>query len=132
VPIGHKTSRAPRQRMLRTIRLMLGTESGEVRLRNLSETGAMIDGVDLPDEAIGHPVRVELADGQWSPAVITWIGDGRAGLRFDHMIDLERLGRAPVAATAADAHAIAAHAVTAHGITATPVPAAAASGGGRR
>ncbi|MEH3035682.1 MAG: EAL domain-containing protein [Sphingomonas adhaesiva] len=100
VPIGHKTSRAPRQRMLRTVRLALGAESAEVRLRNLSETGAMIDGVDLPEEAIGHPVRAELTDGQWTPAIISWIGDGRAGLRFDHAIDVERLGHAPAPAPA--------------------------------
>ncbi|MEH3047446.1 EAL domain-containing protein [Sphingomonas adhaesiva] len=91
VPIGFKKSRAPRQRMLRSVRLLLGEESGEVRLRNLSDTGAMIDGVDLPDEAIGHPVRVELGEGQWTPATISWIGDGRAGLRFDHAVDGDRL-----------------------------------------
>ena len=86
VAIGHKTSRAIRQKMLRTARLTLGDESGEVRIRDLSATGVMIDGIDLPDAAVGYPVRIELEEGRWVAAVIRWVDDGRAGLRFDHAL----------------------------------------------
>ncbi|PCG10157.1 diguanylate cyclase [Sphingomonas ginsenosidimutans] len=86
VAIGHKTSRAIRQKMLRTARLMLGEESGEVRIRDLSATGVMIDGIDLPEEAVGYPVRIELEEGRWVAAVIRWVDDGRAGLRFDRAL----------------------------------------------
>ena len=93
IPVGHKTSRAPRHRMLRSARLDLAGETGEVRIRNISVTGVMIDGVDLPQEAIGHAVSLELDDGQSLTATVRWADDGRAGLQFDGAFDLERLNQ---------------------------------------
>ena len=98
--VGHKTSRAPRHRVLRSARLTLGEEVGEVRVRDISSSGVLIDGVELPEEAVGHPVGIEILDDQILRAVIRWAEDGRAGLQFTAPFDLERLNQ-PVPARAA-------------------------------
>jgi len=96
--IGYKVSRSPRTTMLRSARIELGDEAGEVRLRNISATGAMIDGVDFPDEAIGVDVLIELLENQLFAATIRWAHDGKAGLEFAENFNLERLNQ-PVRAT---------------------------------
>ena len=94
VPIGHKTSRAPRHRVLRSARLELAGERAEVRVRNISPAGAMIDGVDLPAAAIGFPAVLELEGGLALAATVRWVDDeGRAGLEFDAAFDLEWLNQ---------------------------------------
>jgi diguanylate cyclase (GGDEF)-like protein len=93
--IGHKVSRSPRTAMLRSARLEIGDEAGEVRIRNMSSSGVMIDGVDFPAEAVGVDVLVELLERQLFPATIRWADDGRAGLEFGAPFDMERLNTAP-------------------------------------
>ncbi|MBW6527324.1 EAL domain-containing protein [Sphingomonas sp. RHCKR7] len=94
VPIGHKTSRAARHRVLRSARIELAGERAEVRVRNISAAGAMVDGVDLPAAAIGYPVALELEDGLALAATIRWVDDeGRAGLEFAAAFDLDRLNQ---------------------------------------
>jgi hypothetical protein len=56
----------------------------------------MIDGVDLPVEAVNYPVRIEVIDGEMLTATIRWVDDGRAGLAFDQAFDLRRLNAANV------------------------------------
>lgn len=80
--------------MLRSARLEVGGDTGEVRIRNLSATGVMIDGVDFPEEAVGAEVRIELVEEEMFPAVIRWVDEGRAGLEFARHFDMERLSPA--------------------------------------
>ncbi|OWK28653.1 cyclic di-GMP phosphodiesterase Gmr [Sphingomonas mucosissima] len=94
-PVGHRVSRANRATVLRSARLEIGGETGEVRIRNLSATGVMIDGVDFPEEAVGVEVRIELVENELFPATIRWISEGRAGLEFTRHFDMERLSQAP-------------------------------------
>ncbi|MCD2315414.1 EAL domain-containing protein [Sphingomonas sp. IC-11] len=94
-PVGHRFSRANRATVLRSARLEIGGEFGEVRIRNLSATGVMIDGVDFTDEAVGAEVRIELVENELFPATIRWISEGRAGLEFTRHFDMERLSQAP-------------------------------------
>ncbi|VVT23011.1 Cyclic di-GMP phosphodiesterase Gmr [Sphingomonas sp. EC-HK361] len=94
-PIGHRVSRAARTKMLRSARIAVGEEMGEVRIRNMSTTGAMIDGVDFPAEAIGVDVQIELLEDQLFPATIRWAKDGKAGLEFARSFDMERLNQVP-------------------------------------
>ncbi|WP_085810495.1 EAL domain-containing protein [Sphingomonas sp. TZW2008] len=91
--VGHRISRAPRTKMLRSARIEIGDERGEVRIRNMSANGAMIDGVDFPAEAIGVDVQIELLEDQLFPATIRWTADGRAGLEFARAFNLERLNQ---------------------------------------
>jgi diguanylate cyclase (GGDEF)-like protein len=44
--IGYKTSRSQRTAVMRAAMLRIGDIEGEVRIRNISATGAMIDGID--------------------------------------------------------------------------------------
>ncbi|WP_447412285.1 hypothetical protein, partial [Clostridium perfringens] len=46
-PSGYKISRRPRTRMLRTARVIAGTASGDVRIRDISPMGAMVEGLSI-------------------------------------------------------------------------------------
>jgi diguanylate cyclase (GGDEF)-like protein len=96
--VGHRVSRASRSTVLRSARLEVGGDTGEVRIRNLSATGVMIDGVNFPEEAVGVEVRIELVEDEMFPATIRWVSEGRAGLEFMRHFDMERLSASqPVA-----------------------------------
>ena len=92
-PIGHKVSRAPRTKMLRTARIAIGGVEGDVRIRNISTSGAMIDGIALDPKAIGLDVLIELVEDQMFEARVAWASDGRAGLEFAHGFNLDRLNQ---------------------------------------
>lgn len=91
IAVGFKTSRAQRHKMLRAARVSLHGESAEVRIRDISTGGVLIDGVDLPAEAVGFEMKIELFEGQMMPATIRWVDDGRAGLQFAYPIDVDQL-----------------------------------------
>ncbi|MEA1085578.1 EAL domain-containing protein [Sphingomonas sp. CD22] len=90
-PVGHKVSRAPRTKMLRSARLAVGRTQGDVRIRNISASGAMIDGVAIDDEAVGLDVLIELVENQMFAARVAWAQDGKAGLHFAESFNLDRL-----------------------------------------
>jgi diguanylate cyclase (GGDEF)-like protein len=91
IPVGFKTSRAQRHKVLRAARAMMAGETAEVRIRDVSTGGVLIDGVDLPPEAVGYEMTIELIEGQFVPATIRWIDEGRAGLQFAYPIDVDQL-----------------------------------------
>jgi len=91
---GFKVSRNPRSTMLRTAQLDLGDAQGEVRIRNISSTGAMVDGIEFTHDHIGIDVMIELLEGQMFPATVRWAKEGRAGLEFTEYFNLERLNAA--------------------------------------
>ncbi|MEI5685681.1 EAL domain-containing protein [Sphingomonas kyungheensis] len=93
-PVGHKVSRAPRTKMLRSARLALGGREGDVRIRNISASGAMIDGVAM-ENAVGLDVLIELAEELIVAGRIAWAQDGKAGLQFAEGINLDRLQATP-------------------------------------
>ncbi len=88
---GYKVSRSPRSTMLRSAILDLGVAKGEVRIRNISSTGALIDGIEFPVDPEGVDVQIELLEGQMFPATVKWAKDGKAGLEFAQNFNLERL-----------------------------------------
>jgi diguanylate cyclase (GGDEF)-like protein len=90
---GHKMSRAPRTRMLRSATLDLGHASGEVRVRDISATGAMIDGIEFERDPAGTEIRIELIEGERVTGTLRWAKDGKAGIEFDRQFDLERLNQ---------------------------------------
>ena len=92
-PVGHKISRAPRTTMLRSAKLAIGRNQGDVRIRNISTSGAMIDGVDIDDGAIGLDVLIELIEDQMFAARVAWAKDGKAGLEFVEAFNLNRLNQ---------------------------------------
>jgi hypothetical protein len=84
VPVAGKRS-AKRARVLLAAKLR--TSSGyeiEVRLRDLSQKGALVEGKALP------PLGSEAVFSRGSitvPARVAWTGEGRAGLEFAYPID---------------------------------------------
>ena len=94
-PIGHRTSRANRVKMLRWAKLEIGGDSGDVRIRNLSTSGAMIDGLEFPGDAVGTALRIEIGEGRFVPATMRWASGGKAGIEFSQAINLDRLSAVP-------------------------------------
>jgi diguanylate cyclase (GGDEF)-like protein len=90
---GYKVSRSPRTTILRTARIEIAGERGEVRIRNISSTGAMIDGIEIDGEAIGLDLLIELIDDEMFPARLRWAKDGKAGIEFARHFNLERLSQ---------------------------------------
>jgi diguanylate cyclase (GGDEF)-like protein/PAS domain S-box-containing protein len=86
---GHKTSRPPRTKMLRSANLEAGGLQRQVLIRNMSSTGALIDGIG--DAEVTPEVLIELLDGQMFRAFLRWMRNGKAGLQFAEPFDMGRL-----------------------------------------
>jgi diguanylate cyclase (GGDEF)-like protein/PAS domain S-box-containing protein len=91
--LGHKSSRAPRSTMLRSATLDLGNARGEVRIRNISSTGVLIDGIEFPGDPNGVDVLIELLEGQMFAGILRWARDGRAGIELNKPFNLDRLNQ---------------------------------------
>ncbi|KQS04223.1 diguanylate cyclase [Sphingomonas sp. Leaf357] len=94
---GYRASRSPRTTMLRSARISSEGVEGEVRIRNMSATGALIDGIDIEGDAAGIDVLIELLEDQMFPAKLRWAADGKAGLEFVQNFNMERLNPANAA-----------------------------------
>ena len=92
---GYRVSRAPRTTMFHSARIEAGGVSGEVRIRNISSTGALLDGVDVEEGTGELDLLIELLEGQMFPARLRWAEDGRAGVEFAETFNLERLAPVP-------------------------------------
>jgi hypothetical protein len=78
-PASDEHARPPRKNLLLAASVEAGALSAPVRIRNLSETGALIDGAALPE--IGTELtlrRMEIEIG----ATVMWRTGGRCGIRF--------------------------------------------------
>ncbi len=76
---------APRTNLFVLAVLSGGTYTGPVKIRNLSSTGALIEGSGLP----GRGTNVTLRRGESTAAgVIIWSSEGKAGLRMDSQVDV--------------------------------------------
>ena len=91
---GFRTSRSPRNAMLRSARVAIGGTEGDVRIRNISSGGAMVDGLQIEGDGEGLDCLIELLEDQMFAARIRWARDGRAGLEFAEAFNLERLNPA--------------------------------------
>ena len=76
-------SRAPRKNLMLTASIESETLSAPVRVRNLSESGAMIDGAALP--VVGAKVVLRRADLS-TAATVMWREGGRCGIKFDNVV----------------------------------------------
>ncbi|MET1112736.1 MAG: PilZ domain-containing protein [Allosphingosinicella sp.] len=70
---------APRTNLLLAATAEVGGRSLPVRIRNLSETGAMVEGAGLPEA--GLPLVLMRGDLQVA-ATVAWAAGGRRGVRF--------------------------------------------------
>jgi len=76
-----------RSNVFLTAALDTGTESGPVRIRNLSAKGALIEGSDLPP--IGTKVTL-LRGSLCARGEIVWLASQMAGVNFDDLINVQR------------------------------------------
>jgi hypothetical protein len=83
--------------MIRNARIAAGDVEGEIRIRNMSATGAMIDGIDVGEDAVGLEILIELLEDQMFPAKVRWAADGKAGVEFNQHFNMERLAPTPTA-----------------------------------
>lgn len=80
------TPRAPRKNLMLAAAIEAGSLSVPVRIRNLSEAGAMIDGPTLPEPGSTLLLtRLDLSVG----ATVIWSGEGRCGLRLNGEIAVD-------------------------------------------
>ena len=87
--VGPKTSRAPRLSILRRGRLTINGKITPVRLRNISETGALIELAAYHQP--GQVAKLEIQDGPLVDVRIVWWSDNRCGLAFAEPMALEWL-----------------------------------------
>jgi len=77
---GTPRARAPRKNLLLTATIRSGGVAAPVRIRNLSEKGAMVDGQALPEPVaslILQRPEVEMR------GIVAWRADGRCGIQFE-------------------------------------------------
>ncbi len=99
VPSGFRVSRPSRTRLLRSARVTIAGRTHDVRVRDISITGAMIEGLPAHGTAVDAELRIELVEGRSIAARISWTDRKRAGIHFAAPIDLSILSEpGPVAA----------------------------------
>jgi len=79
-------ARAPRKSLMLAAAIRVDGFSAPVRIRNLSNTGAMIDGPVLPE--VGLQVELERMK-LVVPATVVWSNYGRCGLRLERQLAVE-------------------------------------------
>ena len=68
---------------------------GDVRLRDISATGAMIEGIAIDGAPQDFDVLIELVKDRMIAAKLRWASDGRAGIEFVEPIDVDLVTNAP-------------------------------------
>ncbi|MDE8651237.1 EAL domain-containing protein [Novosphingobium sp. H3SJ31-1] len=87
---GPRSARAQRQTMLRKVMLQHGSHRYDGTIRNISQTGAMIEGLwNVPP---GTPFGVQLGDDYVVEAVARWCKEDRMGVEFARPLDLDAAG----------------------------------------
>lgn len=77
---GPQSARAPRQNLLRRVVVVNNGNRLNATLRNLSESGAMIEGLwNLPP---GSPIRIEIDADKSVTAQVRWSRENRVGVEF--------------------------------------------------
>jgi hypothetical protein len=77
---GPRSARAPRQRMLRKIALDHQGQFYNGTIRNVSSTGALIEG--LWNVPVGTTFKIQLAESHVVTAVTRWSSQDRLGIEF--------------------------------------------------
>lgn len=92
---GFKSSRPPRMSMLRSVAIFNQGQRYIGRIRNISASGAMVEGLwNVPQ---GTEFEIELAEGHSVAAVTRWSVDDRMGVQFAQAIDVRMVqSAAPV------------------------------------
>jgi diguanylate cyclase (GGDEF)-like protein len=96
---GHKSSREPRMTMLRTVTLVHGDNRYTARVRNVSASGALIEGVhDVP---AGTTFTIEFGGQYRVKGLCRWSQEDRMGIEFEAPVSVDRIRAADKPASAA-------------------------------
>ena len=87
---GPRSARSVRRTMLRKVMLEQGGERYPVTIRNISATGAMIEG--LLDVPRGLAVNLEMGDDLAVASLVRWSQYGRTGLEFTEPLNFDNAG----------------------------------------
>jgi hypothetical protein len=82
---------APRHPLIWSGELIYGPSSWKVRLRNVSERGALVECPDPPRE--GCDIVLDLGSAGSVTATISWAVGDHVGVRFDEPFDMLRLAK---------------------------------------
>jgi diguanylate cyclase (GGDEF)-like protein len=86
---GFQCLREPRHRLMRRATAMIGGFEEEIRLRNLSITGALVE--CRRPLTPGDQLKINIVGVGPVCGTVRWAGNGKAGIQFDHEFDLGRL-----------------------------------------
>ena len=104
IAIGPRATRASRQTMLRKIILDHAGQHYQATIRNISATGAMVEGLwNVPPGTI---FRIVLAEGQLVTATARWCQEDRMGVEFAAPLVLDDAGRIAILAPAGAARPV--------------------------
>ncbi|WP_267435418.1 EAL domain-containing protein [Sphingomonas sp. GM_Shp_1] len=81
-PVGLKSNRPPRIKILRTAQILSGSLTIDVRIRDLSTTGTMVEGLPPAYIVCGAAVGVCLGTDKPLRGYIRWEREGRVGIAF--------------------------------------------------
>ncbi len=94
VPSGPRAARSTRQTMLRKITLEHGGQQYQGTVRNISATGALIEGLwNVPPGTI---FQIMIAEGCLVTATTRWCNQDRMGVEFATPLELDETGRIAV------------------------------------
>jgi hypothetical protein len=86
---GFQFNRPPRQALLKLANIQWNGMQFQVRIRNISTGGAMVEGDrTLP---LGSNVQLDLPEAGSLGAEVRWAESRRMGLQFDEQLDLRKL-----------------------------------------
>ncbi|MCJ7420637.1 EAL domain-containing protein [Sphingomicrobium astaxanthinifaciens] len=88
-PEGHQNTREPRHRLMRRGLIMLNNQPVEIRLRNISAMGALIE-CSVP-VAPGTELTIDIIGTGPVVGTVRWAQAGRFGVQFDETFNLTRL-----------------------------------------
>jgi diguanylate cyclase (GGDEF)-like protein len=88
---GPRSARATRQSMLRKVDLEHGGHSYQGMIRNISQTGALVEG--LWNVPAGTIFRIQLSDGHVVTGTCRWSSEDRMGVEFATALPLDDDGR---------------------------------------
>lgn len=80
--IGHKHSRRRRTHLIRSANLLVNDCLKPIRIRNLSTTGALIDGVHFSEHSAGMVISLEILKNDTIHAIVRWAKGRCAGIEF--------------------------------------------------
>ncbi|MEO0643399.1 MAG: EAL domain-containing protein [Pseudomonadota bacterium] len=80
-PDSVRATRSPRHVLLRRVNVLYGNTSLTANIRNISEGGAMIEG--LWNAPVGGTIRIEFSKNGYMSAKIRWSRENRVGVQFE-------------------------------------------------